>query len=422
MAGSATGCALFVIAACGVAPEAIPPTSPGAVISAADPDPAVVAGSEASGAVRPGACAAPDTALDRLVTQFVTETGLPGAFLALFDEEHQANSAAGATTGTAASTTAGPPIGPSTAFYLGSNGKAITASVIASLVEQGILDWERTVEDIFEAAQSAEPGDPAIHPDLRDVTIAELLRHQSGIDAFTDDAAFEAATAYAGPPRDARRRYARDVLALAPEHPRGETHYSNAGIVIAAAMAEAQADRDFESLAAQHVFEPLGVRGGFGPPPTDRGDAAALHTWREGSGYLRVEESAIPVFGPAGDVWMEAGGYARFAQAHLRGMRGRGTAGFLSAASMARLHEPINGYAMGWRSQEYDGAPLMQHSGGAGASLAMVFLRPDSGLGYVILANGAGGPTEEGMISLFKAVDEKWHACVGVDFDAGARG
>src|SRR6476620_4188844 len=61
-------------------------------------------------------------------------------------------------------------------FQLGSNTKAITATVLGTLVEEGTLAWTTTVADVF-------PRD-SISPEFRGVTIDLLLSHHAGISSF----------------------------------------------------------------------------------------------------------------------------------------------------------------------------------------------------------------------------------------------
>src|SRR5262249_50889061 len=60
-------------------------------------------------------------------------------------------------------------------WHLGSDTKAMTATVIASLVERGKLSWDVTMERMFpEVAKS-------MNPEMRGVTLLELLSHRAGL-------------------------------------------------------------------------------------------------------------------------------------------------------------------------------------------------------------------------------------------------
>ncbi len=132
---------------------------------------------------------------------------------------------------------------------LGSCTKSMTATVAAVLVEAGKIGWDTTISQAWPRA-----GEKSLHPALRDVTLDQLLSHQSGLASDmkefkglkeSDWLSFFEEKA---DPELERRRMLKLILPFKPEHPRGEYHYSNLGFVIAAAMLEAKAGDSFENL------------------------------------------------------------------------------------------------------------------------------------------------------------------------------
>lgn len=345
-------------------------------------------------------CPGPE-AVETAAEQLRTQTGLPGALVAVFDTDTAFYGLAGVL-GNGVRT----PLTPGTGFYHGSNGKAVTASMIASVVEDGYLSWDSTPAEIF-----ADAAD-RIHPGFRDIPLSWFLRHLSGMESHTSDEAFAMAANYDGTPREARYRYTLDRLAEPPAGPPGETAYSNAGIVVAAAMAERAANTDFETLIEQRVLHPLGLRGGFGEFRPEDEPFARGHAFEENA-YVQRPDEELPVFHPPGHMWMTAASYVRFAQAHIRGLSGEDIDGFLTAESIQTLHTPIEGssYGAGWGVQEADGQAFHAHLGGAGLSLALVVLRPDTQRGFLFLANGGGGETEPAMIETMRNIDDAWRDC-----------
>ena len=69
------------------------------------------------------------------------------------------------------------PVAPDTLFSVYSSGKAMAALVIAYLVEQGRLDYDQPVADIWPAV--AQHGKETL-------TIAQMMSHQSGLVGITD--------------------------------------------------------------------------------------------------------------------------------------------------------------------------------------------------------------------------------------------
>src|SRR5690606_3654788 len=65
-------------------------------------------------------------------------------------------------------------------WHLGSCTKAMTATLIARLVERGDLEWTTTLADAFPDFALS------MHPDWREVTIEQLLANRGGAPANLD--------------------------------------------------------------------------------------------------------------------------------------------------------------------------------------------------------------------------------------------
>jgi len=141
---------------------------------------------------------------------------------------------------------------------LGSCTKSITATLAAVLVEAGKIKWNTTIGQVWPSVDEEH-----LHPSLRDVTLDELLSHQSGLASDLKEVQdvkgdvwlsfFEEKAS----PELERRRMLDLILALKPQHPRGAYHYSNLGYVVAAAMLETKGGESFEDLMRRKVFKPL---------------------------------------------------------------------------------------------------------------------------------------------------------------------
>jgi len=272
------------------------------------------------------------------------------------------------------------PVGGDAQWHLGSNTKAMTATVAGMLVEEGLLSWDSTIGEIL--------GEFAPNMDLehRDTTLAMLLQHRSGIAANIHW--FDA-------PED-RLACAAEILSASPESERGEFAYSNAGYVVAGAMMEAVTGRRWEDLMVEKLFEPLGMKNtGFGAPsrpgaPWGHGDG--LFGWKPKDPAARNSDNA-PVIGPAGTVHATLDDYARFIAAHVRGARGDG--GIVSAELFRTLHTPAadGDYSLGWIAVERDwaGGLALSHSGSNTLWFATVWLAPVKDMAFFAVTNAGGG-------------------------------
>ena len=62
-------------------------------------------------------------------------------------------------------------------WHLGSDTKAMTAVIIATLVERGKLTWETTLGDVFTELAAGFPSE------FRAITVTQLLSHHAGLPA-----------------------------------------------------------------------------------------------------------------------------------------------------------------------------------------------------------------------------------------------
>lgn len=243
------------------------------------------------------------------------------------------------------------PVRASSPFHIGSVSKPVTATMIATLVEEGRLDWETRVLDVLaEFRESSDRG-------WDHLTVRHLLSHTGGVPPFEEDEAFGKAPTFEGGPRRKRYEFTRWLLTSAPEAAPGSRHrYSNAGYAIAAAVAERLADRSYEDLVADRVFTELSLESAGSGPPVEA-DAPWGHSRRDATIHAHDPAEPVPfadLIRPAGDWHMNMQDLAAFGQAHLRGMLGDD--GLLASGTVKVLHrEVMDGYALGWNvSERYD--------------------------------------------------------------------
>lgn len=318
------------------------------------------------------------------------ETGVPALVaLAVQDGEIVARGAAGVRVfGSEDAVT------PADPFHLGSCSKAMTATLVARLIEEEVLTWETTVaEALPELAAEIDPGFHA-------VTIEQLLRHRGGIaERRRPELQPLIALFYGleGSPREQRRGAVRLALEKPPYSAPGEAYdYSNYGYMTAAAMIERLTDRSWEELIVEKVFRPLGMESaGVGSP--SGADVPVGHdedgdSWKPlppGPGGILPES-----MGPAGLVHASLEDWARFVSDHLAGERGAD--GLLRSATYRRLHRDPekSGYACGWAIQQYDwgwdSGRALAHDGSDGTWYTAVLALPEWDVIVLAAANGAG--------------------------------
>src|SRR5256714_1081197 len=153
-------------------------------------------------------------------------------------------------------------------FHLGSCTKAMTATLVAILVEEGTLNWTTTLGELY----AVKP----MHPAWEKVTLRQVLAHRAGLRFEPDGLAQVFGELVGRPPRarlgtlpQQRLEIVRQALSRPPEIPPDTKYwYSNVGYVLAGAALEHLTGRAWEDLMRERLFQPLGITtGGFGAPP-----------------------------------------------------------------------------------------------------------------------------------------------------------
>jgi CubicO group peptidase (beta-lactamase class C family) len=233
-------------------------------------------------------------------------------------------------------------------WHVGGISKAITATMIARLIETGRMDWSDTVGEIFPEA--------SVHKDWRPVTLKQLLTDTAGAPKNFAIGVRRQRPALGTECTQARLEAVLGVLADKPSSPPGEKFaYSNVGYVIAGAMAEKVTGTPWEDLVKGEIFEPLKLtESGFGPPKSSDAKLEQPRGHHTVQGWkIPVDDKAdnTPIMGPSATVHMSLGDLTTFAREHMLGELGEGT--LLSTETYKLLHAPeLDGYACGWLKRE----------------------------------------------------------------------
>src|SRR6266850_1341743 len=242
-------------------------------------------------------------------------------------------------------------------FQLGSCTKAMTATLVAMLVEEGKLNWATTLGELF--ADTVKP----MHPAWEKVTFRQVLAHRAGL-RFEPDGLAQVFSELVRPLRarlgtlpQQRLEIARQALSRPPGiAPDTRYWYSNVGYILAGAVLEHLTGRAWEDLMRERLFQPLGIStGGFGPPGTA---GKTDQPWGHSSILGKPIDPGSPAaqcplyYGPAGLAHMTITDWARFIALHLRGdpASPHCQAALLKVDTFAELHAvaPTTPYSKGW--------------------------------------------------------------------------
>ena len=353
-----------------------------AALSIAGPRAARAAEETDKTAKRPAAAVRSDPKLAARLERIRTAHGVPGMGAAIVRDGRISIAVAGRRR-----VDRDAPLLPTDEFHLGSDTKAMTASVVARLVDRGVLRWNETLAEAM--PDIAAKMDPA----FRTATLDMLMRHVAGLPtggAFTPEftAGFDDEH---WPIAKQRAWMAERFLSRPPkETPGARFAYSNYGYLILGHVVERATGKTWEELVRQEVFAPLAMSAcGFGPTATAaHPDGAWGHDVKDGA-YVPTEEDNPPLIGPAGTVHCSLESWAKFAAAHA----GSGPAGWLTKASLDHLHEgvtlageTVKDIALGWGVTRTD-PPRLTHSGSNGYNHAEIVVIPRLHAAVLVTAN-----------------------------------
>ena len=363
-------------------------------------------------ACAPLAGATPAADIDRLVDQAVARYDLPGIAVGVIEDGqvvHLATRGRLAVDGQAA-------VDADTLFKIASNTKAMTAAVLARLVQAGKLRWDDPVTRHLPQFRMHDAW-VSEHMQVRD-----LLIHNSGLGLGAGDLMLWPE------PNDFGRA---DIIAgLAHLKPvtsfRSGYAYDNLLYVVAGEVAAAAAGRPFNQLLREEVFAPLGMDGCQAGQwsPAAHGNVAQPH-YRGPSGNVVAGrdgdwEADLPSLA-AGGVRCSLKDMLRWSQALLDPERVPGwlDAGQRRALWTAHMPMPIGerlrqwdnahflAYGYGWRLSDIDGQWKVAHTGTLSGMYSSLALLPDARNGAVILINGEG---EAARTALMQALLKRWTA------------
>ena len=295
----------------------------------------------------------------------------------------------------------GDPITRHTLFKIASNSKAMTAALLARLVQQGKLQWNDPVVKYLPEFAMHDAWVTA------HMTVNDLLVHNSGLPEGGGDLML-----WPEPNAFTRDDIVHGLRYIKPAYGfRAGYAYDNLLYVVAGKVAEAAGGATYEALIQRELFEPLGLHdckvGAF--VLREAGSVAQPHG-RDGDKIVptRPDPAQVPAIAsaPAGgvrcsldDMLVWANNFLAPTPAQLQ---------WLSPAQRAELWEartpmPISrqrrqwdnthyyAYAYGFRLADVDGQWTVSHTGTLGGMYSMMMLLPDRKSGFVFMINGDGG-------------------------------
>ncbi len=324
----------------------------------------------------------PEDELQDLLDQLVAGSDVPALGVATFDGDKVIEAAVSGVRRSGDPT----PVEMKDLFHIGSNAKAMTATLVATFVDEGIISWETTVGDVYQDVL------PDLDEGLAKVTFRQLLSHTAG---FRDELAFPLLEGIEGdlPVIEQRRQGAEITLTRPGQHPAGEFMYSNLGYTVVGAMLEELTGTSWEELLQTRVFEVLGMDscGFYAPGTPGEVDQPWGHFDERGGEAIdpgHPDAEAPQVIAPSGLVHCSMADWALFLQSQLRGFQGSDSE-VISESSFEALRTSPEGstYALGWDTIESPTGQVIHHHGSNHRFTAYTLLVPNEDFGLLVVTN-----------------------------------
>lgn len=280
---------------------------------------------------------------------------------------------------------AGAPVTGETLFHIGSTHKSMNAMLIASLVDEGVMGWDRPVAEISSAFALSDPDA------TQSVTIRHLLSMRAGIPEEAEDDLPDNAT-----PRDVFSVAAQADLLGDP----GEVFaYSNVSAslsgylgVLAAGGNLNDLHTGYGDLLRQRILDPIGMQSAtiqFSEAQAHPNHALSYAIGRDGQPILTPSyDEDGDALAPSGSLKASVAEMALYLRTQMaQGVAPNGSR-VVSAANLTETWRPyLEEYAMGWERTTYQGITLISHDGAYDDFVSVIGFLPDQDIGFVLLIN-----------------------------------
>lgn len=275
------------------------------------------------------------------------------------------------------------PVGPRTAFCIGSSSKAFTAWLVQLAAHEGKLALSdsprKHVPDfqLFDKAANER------------MTVEDLLCHRSGLPRT--DIAW-----YSG--KFDRKEILQLLAKCEPSAPfRGAWQYQNVMFMVAGMVAESALGKPYADLLEERIFSPLGMRESvseFDAWSKIKDAAVGYSPSPKGTPNPVAQRKNLDAVAPAGSIVSNAEDMAQWVRFQL----GRGELGGKRIVPAALVEDswksrmPMTpmvgmGYALGWMTSKWREKPLVEHGGNIDGHHALVSFLPEQNVGIAVMMN-----------------------------------
>jgi CubicO group peptidase (beta-lactamase class C family) len=277
-------------------------------------------------------------------------------------------------------------------FAVGSTTKAMTATLLAMLVDQGKLEWDAPVQRYLPELRFADEDLTAR------ISARDLLTHRTGLPRHDN--------VWYNNKRASREEIVARLEFLEPTADlRQKWQYNNLAFLLAGYLAGKLENRSWEEAMRDRLLGPLGMPRTVFTVDAMQLDADHALPYRLPPGKdaqpERIPYRNIDLVGPAGSLDSSVAEMSRWLLLNLQGGKIDGKQ-LIQPSTLAELHAPQmsvpnppapdtrmaqHAYGMGWVVGVYRGHKVVEHGGAIDGFTTQVSFFPDDGFGVVTFAN-----------------------------------
>jgi D-alanyl-D-alanine carboxypeptidase len=272
---------------------------------------------------------------------------------------------------------------PETEYRIGSISKTFTAVMIMQLVQEGKLTLDTKLAKFYPRIANA-----------KQITIAEMLSHRSGIYSFTDFRGHDWTVPHT------HEQILKIIYDHKPEFKPGAKYsYCNSNFTLLGWIIETVTKKSYAENLEERITKPLGLThtyygGAIGTHPHE------AHPFDFDSVWSDVGETDMSVPGGAGAIVSTPGDLIRFIDALFK-------AKLTTQASLDTMRHMTDGYGFGLTFAPFSGRKLYGHNGHIDAFESFIGYLPDDSMEYCVIGNAWQTHENDVLIGLLSIANNK---------------
>ncbi|MCB0706689.1 MAG: serine hydrolase [Saprospiraceae bacterium] len=272
-------------------------------------------------------------------------------------------------------------------FEMGSSSKTITAACVLQLADEGVLSLDDSLHTWLDTFQHISPN----------ITIRQLLRHQSGIYDVLQNPAFNVAMSQNINQIWSFENVITSFIKAPAFQPGTSWAYSNTNYILLGMIIEAATGHTYHQELTDRFFTPLSL-GSYSNPAYDLLPSPLAHLWLDITGdgvlddatnFLATRKSVFSAIAPAGGYYAKTSDLAQWIRTSMSGSL---FSNEIWAEATSTVPSSLPGgtqYGLGLSKREYIGLTGLGHGGDLAGYSTQAYYFPEKDISIVVCGNDA---------------------------------